>query len=284
MERDYSITIFSRHKGKTRTFNLDRRFIYWPVIMLVILVVSCILFGQAYFQEREERQRLEGRMALLEQVMSKFEERSDRQGGEAPKKATAAPAAQPRVEVALVQEKDETSSAPQEVPIKIGSVRETDTRPAARIDATGRETASGPVAKIDETKVSHLDEGGEGFKFSFKLVNLIGEPLAGNVAIIATLRPPHQPRFVSFPSMRLEDGMPVKLRKSVGFSIRYFKYVTGRFAFPFSYSESFRVLVYDQDEELILDSLVLTEDVASNELVIEEPAPTVYPADPSLSS
>ena len=136
MESDYSITIFSRHKGKTRTFNLDRRLVYLPLIMLVILVVSCILFGQAYFQERDERQRLEGRMALLEQVMSKFEERSDRQGGEAPKKATAEPAVQPqpRVEVALVQEKDEISSEPQEVPIKIGSVRETDSRPAAKID------------------------------------------------------------------------------------------------------------------------------------------------------
>lgn len=269
MESDYSITIFSRHKGKTRTFNLDRRLVYLPLIMLVILVVSCILFGQAYFQERAERERLEGRIALLEQLMSKFEERSDRQGGEAPEKATDEPAAQPRVEVALVQEKAETSSVAQEALIKIGSDRETDSRPAAR---------------IDDTKVSSLDEGGEGFKFSFKLVNLIGEPLAGNVAIIATLRPPHQPRFVSFPSMRLEDGMPVKLRKSVGFSIRYFKYVTGRFAFPFSHSESFRVLVYDQDEELILDSLVLTEDVASSELVNEEPAPAVYPADPSLSS
>ena len=219
MERDYSVTIFSRHKGKTRTYNLDRRIVYLPLIMLVILVVSCILFGQAYFQEREERERLEGRIAVFEQLMSKFEERSDRQGGVAPEKAAAEPPAQPRVEVAHLQEKEETSSEAEKTLSEIGSDRETDSR---------------PFAKIDDTKVSSLDEGGEGFKFSFKLVNLVGEPIVGNVAIIAALRPPHQPRFVSFPSMKLEDGLPVKLRRSVGFNIRYFKYITGRFTFPFS--------------------------------------------------
>ena len=118
-----------------------------------------------------------------------------------------------------------------------------------------------PIARIDEAKVISLKENREGFRFVFKLVNLIGEPIAGNVAIIAALRPPHQPRFVSFPSMKLTDGMPVKLRKSVGYSISYFKEVTGRFYFPFSYSESFRILIYDRDEELVLDSTFLAEDV-----------------------
>jgi hypothetical protein len=61
--------------------------------------------------------------------------------------------------------------------------------------------------------------------------------------------------------MKLTDGMPVKLRKSVGYNIRNFKEVTGRFYFPFSYSESFRILIYDRDEELVLDSTFLAEDV-----------------------
>jgi len=63
------------------------------------------------------------------------------------------------------------------------------------------------------------------------------------------------------------------LRKSVGFSIKYFKYVNGRFAFPFSHSEAFRILVYDQEEHLILDSTVQAEDVAVSELMNEEAAP-----------
>ena len=96
----------------------------------------------------------------------------------------------------------------------------------------------------------------------FKLVNLIGEPITGNVAIIASLKPPHNPQFVSFPSMKLVDGMPVKLRKTVAFDIQYFKNVTGRFYFPFSYSQAFRILVYSRDEELILDSTVPVEEVA----------------------
>ena len=243
MRKDYSITIFSRHKGKTFSFNLDRRFIYVPMVILIVLVVSCILLGQSYFQEREERQRLEGRVALLEQLMDKFEESAERQGGEVLSKGVAKPEAQPKVEVAVVpKEKVEVALVPKEkekkpepqVPeIRVGSNAEVDPR---------------PLARIDEAKVSSLEENREGFRFVFKLVNLIGEPIAGNVAIIAALRPPHQPRFVSFPSMKLNDGMPVKLRKSVGYSIRYFKEVTGRFYFPFSYSESFRILIYDRDE------------------------------------
>jgi hypothetical protein len=269
MRNDYSVTIFSRHKGKTFTFNLDRRFIYVPMVILIVLVVSCVLLGQFYFQEREERQRLEGRIALLEQLMDKFEERAERQGGEAFSKGVAKPAAQPTVEVALVSaEKEKKPETP--VPeIQIGGNAEVDPR---------------PIARIDEAEVSSLEEEREGFRFAFKLVNLIGEPIAGNVAIIAALRPPHQPRFVSFPSMKLTDGMPVKLRKSVGYSIRYFKEVVGRFYFPYSYSESFRVLIYDRDEELVLDYTFLAADVAVYGLHPEEPAPSLYPAEPSESS
>jgi len=269
MRDDYSVTIFSRHEGKTLTFNLDRRFIYVSLVILIILVVSCVLLGQSYLQEREERQRLEGRVALLEQLMDKFKERAERQGGEASSKRMAQPAAQPTVEVALVPEEKEKSQEPPVPEIRIGGNAEVDPR---------------PIAKIDEAKVSSLEEDKEGFRFAFKLVNLIGEPMAGNVAIIASLRPPHQPRFVSFPSMKLADGIPVKLRKSVGYNIRYFKEITGRFYFPFSYSESFRVLIYDRDEELVLDYTFLAEDVAVHGLQPEEPAPSLYPSELSEPS
>jgi hypothetical protein len=269
MRKDYSVTIFSRHKGKTLTFNLDRRFIYVPVVILIVLVVSCVLLGQSYLQEREVRQRLEGRVALLEQLMDKFEERAERQGGEAFSKGVAKPEAQPEVEVALVPKEKEKKPKPPVPEVRIGSNAEVDPR---------------PIVKIDEATVSSLQEEREGFRFAFKLVNLIGEPLAGNVAIIASLKPPHQPRFVSFPSMQLADGMPVKLRKSVGYSIRYFKEITGKFYFPFSYSESFRVLIYDRDEELVLDSTLLAEDVAVHGLQPKESAPSVFSSEPSEPS
>jgi hypothetical protein len=276
MENDYSITIFSRNKGKTRTFKLNRRILYLPLAMLLVLVVSCIFFIQAYFQEREESQRLEDRIALLEQLMTKVEERSERQGGENPAQAMVETAVEPPVEVAAVQGNTKKDSETREPQIRIGGEREADGQ---------------SVARVDDAKVMPLSGDREGFEFNFKLVNLIGEPLAGNVAIIASLKPPHQPRFISFPGMRLEDGMPVKLRKSVGFSIRYFKYVAGKFAFPFSHSESFRILVYDQEEHLILDSTVPAEDVAVSELMNEEAAPLneeaappAYPSDQSLSS
>ncbi|MGD8313666.1 MAG: hypothetical protein PVH34_03945 [Syntrophobacterales bacterium] len=269
MRKDYSITIFSRHKGKTFSFHLDRRVIYVPLVILIVLVVSCVLLGQFYFQEREERQRLEGRIALLEQLMDKFEARAERQGGEVLSQGVAKPAPQPTVEVALVPKEEEKKPEPPVPEIRVGSNAEVDPR---------------PIARIDEAKVSFLEEDREGFRFVFKLVNLIDEPIAGNVAIIAALRPPHQPRFVSFPSMKLNDGLPVKLRKSVGYSIRYFKEVTGRFYFPFSYSESFRILIYDRDEEVVLDSTLLAKDVAVHGLQLKEPAPSGYPSEVSEPS
>lgn len=272
MQSDYSVTIFSRHRGKTRTFSLNRRFFYVPVVVLIILVAACILLGQAYLQEHEERQRLEGRVALLEQLANKIAERSERKGAATLSKAVPEPATQQPLKVARVEEPKETSEEPRPGEVQMGSRSEA-------IFQSGE-----PVAKIDDPKVGSLDGDRAGFRFDFKLVNLISEPITGNVAIIASLRPPHQPRFVSFPSMQLADGMPIKLRKSVGFNIRYFKYITGRFYFPFSYSESFRILVYDRDSELILDSILTAEEVAVHGLVTEEPAPAIYPADPSLSS
>jgi hypothetical protein len=266
MRKDYSVTVFSRHKGKTLTFNLDRRFIYVPLAILIVLVVSCVLFGQFYFQEHGERQRLEGRVALLEQLVDKVEERTERQGGEAFSTGVAKPEAQPTIELALVPEEKEKKPESPVPGIQVGRNAEVDHR---------------PMVRIDEATVSSLEEAREGFRFAFKLVNLIGEPLAGNVAIIASLRPPHQPRFVSFPSMKLTDGMPVKLRKSVRYNIRYFKEVTGKFYFPFSHSESFRVLIYDQDEGLVLDSTFLAENVAVHGLQSEESAPPLYSSDPS---
>ncbi len=68
MRNDYSVTIFSSHKGKTLTFDLDRRFIYVPLVILIVLVVSCVFLGQSYFQEREERQRKEVEQFLAQRA------------------------------------------------------------------------------------------------------------------------------------------------------------------------------------------------------------------------
>ena len=273
MKNDYLITILSRDKGKTRTFSLNRRLVYLLTVMLIFLVASTIIFGQAYFQERGERQRLEERIGLLEQLMGRLEERSERQDETAFEEVKAEPESHlPSTKVAIRREKEEETaeeSGEEEAAGESGElVVESPYETKADIQALV------PQAKIDDAKVTALEGGQEGFRLDFRLVNLIDKPISGNVAIIASRKSPHKPRFVSFPSMKLVDGMPVKLRKSVGFDIRYYKYVTGRFQFPFSYSESFRILVYNRDEALILNSVLPAAEVTAHELTAEEQ--TVY--------
>jgi hypothetical protein len=188
------------------------------------------------------------------------EEGSETQGGEAPTELKAeAEVRRPVTNVVPRRDEDEKEVAAESDESGIQSSTE----------VISQAQSVGPLAKIDEAKVTFSGGDGEGFRLDFKLVNLIGEPITGSVAIIASLSPPHNPRFVSFPSMKLVDGMPVKLRKSVRFDIRYYKYVTGKFYFPFSYAESFRILVYNRDEELISDSTLPAGEVAVHQPLSE---------------
>ena len=269
MKSDYLITIFSRDKGKTRTFSLNRRLVYVLMVMLIVLVASSVILGQAYFQERGERQRLEERIGLLEQLMGRLEERSERKDETTPEEVKVETEGQlPSTNVAIRRGKEEEKGG------ESGAEEAAEESGESVIESTYEiktdTQAVVPQAKIDDAKVTALEGEQGGFRLDFRLVNLIDKPISGNVAIIASLKSPHKPRFVSFPSMKLVDGMPVKLRKSVGFDIRYYKYVTGRFHFPFSYSESFRILVYTSDEALILNSVLPAGEVAAHELISEE--------------
>ena len=275
MQNDFLVTIFSRNKGKISTFSLGRRLVYIMLIMLLFLVASSILFGQAYFQERRERRRLEIRIATLERSASRLEEHTGRPGAEIPAGVEVDAPSEVKVEVSPVVKAEVLPAVKEELEVRrpamsaqvereeeeaVAGASESSTPPSDEI--TNQTQSVEPAAKIDDPRVTSLEGDREGFRLDFKLVNLIGEPITGNVAIIASLKPPHNPQFVSFPSMKLVDGMPVKLRKTVAFDIRYFKNVTGRFYFPFSYSQAFRILVYSRDEELILDSTVPVEEVA----------------------
>ena len=257
-QSDYAITIFSRRKGKSLTFNLDRRFLYLPIVFLAILILSTIFFGQGFFEMREEKQRLQTRIASLEQLAGKLNDSPEKQKQESPREIVE-PVGQVMASVAPSRvETDEDLEASKE------------TRRPGSIGEVQAETLPSPAtAKVNELKAAAL-ENGAGFRLDFKLINQADEPISGNVAIIATLKEPHQPRFVSFPSMQLQNGTPVRLRKSVSFYIRYFKYVTGRFSFPFSHAESFRILIYDPQEELILDSTYPAEEIDSSGLLVEE--------------
>jgi len=72
------------------------------------------------------------------------------------------------------------------------------------------------------------------------------------VVIIATLDSTLEPNFISYPSTTLDNkGIPVRLNKSLRFHIRNFKDVSGEFDCPFSRVESFRILIYNTDDQLV---------------------------------
>jgi hypothetical protein len=234
MQSDYSVNIFSRRKGKTRSFNLNRRFFYYPVIIVILLAASSFFFAQAFFQERRDRQLLEERVVLLGQLVGAFETRLEEQEG-----VQSEPQDEPGVP--LLTESVPTSSEDEESGISETPLsRETESEPSSMTS----------YAKIDSVKAAPL-EGNSGFLMEFKLINQRAEPISGIVVIVASLKAPHQPPFVSYPRMELVDGMPVKFRRSVNFYIRRFKYVAGKFDFPFSHTDSFRILIYNPESELI---------------------------------
>jgi cytoskeletal protein CcmA (bactofilin family) len=123
-------------------------------------------------------------------------------------------------------------------------------------------------ARIENPTVEHHAEEGKAFRFKFKLVNPIeGELTAGSVAIVAALRPPHRPRFVSFPGMELDEkGLPAGLLKSLTFRIRRFKYVMGEFNFPLSQAESFSILIYNPGSQLVHKYTLFSDELTSKKL------------------
>ncbi|MFP3870018.1 MAG: hypothetical protein ACLFVT_03940 [Syntrophobacteria bacterium] len=253
MQGDYIIiTVFSKRKAKTRSFKLDRRFLYVLLSLMLLLALSSAFFAQAFVRQRLKGQPLRQRVVELEQLVAELETRLGGEEEALPDPPANQTARSPATPDGQRKQKDEGTECQAAKEHKAGPVQETS---PSRAD----------YAKIESPRVGPLDSG-SGFRFTFKLVNLAGEPISGNVAIIACLKPPHKPRFVSFPQMELANGMPVKLRKSVGFSIRRFKYVTGRFFFPFSCVESFHVLIYNQESHLALDTTVPAEKIEKNAL------------------
>ena len=118
-------------------------------------------------------------------------------------------------------------------------------------------------ARIEKPKVKQF-EIGEGFKFSFELINPDRErkPIAGFLAIIAALKSPHKPHFTSFPTMQLgNDGLPIRLNKSLSFSIRSFRHVLAQFDFPFSLAEFFHILIYDSEDQLVQKYILRPEEI-----------------------
>ena len=249
---DYSITVFSRRKGKTRSFNLSRHVFYVPLFLILLLVTSSLFYADVLLQERAERQRLQKRILQLEQLGNRLQLprqrkiRAHREEGEPSSPQLSPPAAPVAEEKPAKTEAAETRSRLTGVP------------ESAQINWQA-------VAKIEDPRASFLPDG-SGFKFEFKLINQASEPISGYVAIVALLKEPHTPRYLSYPSMDLINGMPVELKKSVGFYIRRFKYMTGKFDFPFDYAESFRLFIYDLQAQMLFDATVPVGEVDTSRL------------------
>lgn len=232
MRNDYLITLFSRRNGKSRSFNVNRQLLFYFLVLVLLLALLCPFLGHTIYRQRQELKQMHKRIAQLERLVGAVPEN--------PKPRNS--------DISTESKREKLQPQPDEEPpgTAASQTPEDETTPPLRPDyANVREFAAEPR------------DTGPGFKLSFRLVNISDQAISGAVAIIAALRPPHQPHFVSFPSMNLgDDGMPIKLRKSVGYSIHRFKYVTGRFSFPFSMVESFRILLYDSSDRLAFDRTI----------------------------
>jgi uncharacterized protein involved in exopolysaccharide biosynthesis len=133
-------------------------------------------------------------------------------------------------------------------------------KPAASITES---ISRASYTQIEKPTVKQLQTG-EGFEFSFKLINPMKEKksIAGVLAIIASLRSPYKPHFTSFPSMQLgNDGLPVRLNKSLSFRIRTFRHILAEFDFPFSLAEFFHILIYNSEDQLVQKHIIRPEEI-----------------------
>jgi cytoskeletal protein CcmA (bactofilin family) len=239
-------------RSAARTVHAHHRILFSPLAFFVSLVLVFTLFlGWRHVQNRWQGEQAGEHLSRTATAPVESEELHEQER----------PAQSPTMEFVLAAPAGKSNSREQGT----GSRAPAASRGKGAIfPAIESPSASGAgYAHIENPKMKRL-EGGEGFRFRFKLVNPTeGEPIAGTVAVIAALKEPHWPRFVSFPHMKLDDrGMPVELKRPLTYRIRRFKYVSAEFDFPFSHTEAFRILVYNHRDRLVNHVVVPVDEVS----------------------
>ncbi|UCG11717.1 MAG: polymer-forming cytoskeletal protein [Deltaproteobacteria bacterium] len=226
-----------------------RRLVFYPLTAVFFLVLIAATVGRHYFQERDQMQSSAAEVVPTEQVASLDS-------------ALVETSAPPQEEVLVQTEANSDEMALDNSAEFPPAEPEVDQRSVSPSPETTR-LLQANYARIESPTVEHTEDG-QSFRLNFKLVNPIqGETISGVLAIIAVLKPPHEPHYISFPSMKLdEEGMPIRLRKSLRFRVRFFKYVSGEFDFPFSQAESFRILIYNPGDKPVHEYALLSEEVS----------------------
>ncbi|UCG13589.1 MAG: polymer-forming cytoskeletal protein [Deltaproteobacteria bacterium] len=225
---------------KKRISARNHRLLSPSLTVSILMVLIMPLLAWAYFQQHWQRPPMTQQRAQTEQPAPSLAIEQEKPSARTELDfATQLPSAIP------VMQQSKTEIQPEESTMGMGS------------------NGSSLGTHVEKPAVQSLNNG-KSFRFKFKLVNPThGEPIAGSVVIIAALKPPHNPEFISFPRMELDaDGMPVRLKKASRFRIRYFKNVSAEFSFPFSQVDSFRILIHDRDDQPIDESTLLSEELA----------------------
>ncbi|MBW1979753.1 MAG: hypothetical protein JRJ12_00875 [Deltaproteobacteria bacterium] len=252
MQKDIVVTIFSRRKGKTTTLNLNRRLLAIVLLVLLTMAAAAPVLFHLLLQERRERQQLAEKLAGVELEV------------------------EDATQVELPPVKEMVSEQVQE-PAEEKNVEEPVNPQAAEPPTAGTPTAAAaadtsaepvPYARVESPRLEPLEQG-SGFRLSFKLANAADSPISGKLVIIASLKPPHQPRYVSYPYTELTNGEPRQPGKLIRFTIRNFKYMAAKFRFPFSWAESFRVAIFDAGNQPLFNQVIPAEEVDTSLLTGE---------------
>lgn len=243
-ENRFTVMIM-RSVGDVRSFKISPRILFWAFLFLIAYLVVSIVVINSYIRLRQVSSLQDLKITQLTQEKAKTQKRLDRsrqhialledyvrnleeQGQQETRETASPPVSQPAAKTARVVEPEE--AAPETAP---------------------------QTAEVVDIKDMVIQKEGPRMTVNFKLVNLNpGEnAVGGYIHIIATGKGSQPPQEWSYPSEKIEKGLPVNYRRGLLFLIQRFKPIQGRFNLETSSSlpSIIRILVYDQAGSMILN-------------------------------
>jgi len=233
--------MFVKGEGKVRSINVSARILLIASLFLLLYIVGSLIVMNDYFEKRRNITLLSNRISNLNVQME--ETRKALQ-----KSRTQLTLLEKSIEDMETQAEDQAETAGTETGNRDAGV-------SKESASTGSDTQSLQEPVVDITDMAFRDEEGK-FIVTFKLLNLFKDErtVSGYVHTLALNKHADPPEIRTYPSVELQDGVPVHHKRGQLFLIKRFR--TMRAEYPLEAKtdspSTIAVIVYDRSGTLLL--------------------------------